>query len=47
MRDRVRFHRFESGCCSCKDYWWALDGATQKWFVYHPTSSFVGSHQCT
>jgi pentatricopeptide repeat protein len=21
MRDRVRFHRFESGCCSCKDYW--------------------------
>uniref|UniRef100_J3LMZ1 DYW domain-containing protein n=1 Tax=Oryza brachyantha TaxID=4533 RepID=J3LMZ1_ORYBR len=21
MRDRVRFHRFEGGCCSCKDYW--------------------------
>ncbi|VAI06547.1 hypothetical protein VPH35_073354 [Triticum aestivum] len=21
MRDRVRFHRFESGWCSCKDYW--------------------------
>ncbi|KQK22055.1 hypothetical protein BRADI_1g64813v3 [Brachypodium distachyon] len=21
MRDRARFHRFESGCCSCKDYW--------------------------
>ncbi|CAL4914013.1 unnamed protein product [Urochloa decumbens] len=21
MRDRIRFHRFESGCCSCKDYW--------------------------
>lgn len=21
LRDRVRFHRFESGWCSCKDYW--------------------------
>ncbi|KAL6901936.1 hypothetical protein ACP4OV_004812 [Aristida adscensionis] len=21
MRDRIRFHQFESGCCSCKDYW--------------------------
>ncbi|MCL7034642.1 hypothetical protein MKW94_018485, partial [Papaver nudicaule] len=21
MRDRVRFHRFESGSCSCGDYW--------------------------
>ncbi|OVA09686.1 Pentatricopeptide repeat [Macleaya cordata] len=21
MRDRVRFHRFESGSCSCRDYW--------------------------
>uniref|UniRef100_A0ACD5XK05 Uncharacterized protein n=1 Tax=Avena sativa TaxID=4498 RepID=A0ACD5XK05_AVESA len=21
VRDRVRFHRFQSGCCSCKDYW--------------------------
>ncbi|GJN08112.1 hypothetical protein PR202_ga26003 [Eleusine coracana subsp. coracana] len=21
MRDRIRFHRFESGCCSCNDYW--------------------------
>ncbi|CAD6210864.1 unnamed protein product [Miscanthus lutarioriparius] len=21
MRDRIRFHRFERGCCSCKDYW--------------------------
>ncbi|KAF5179668.1 Pentatricopeptide repeat-containing protein [Thalictrum thalictroides] len=21
MRDRIRFHRFESGSCTCKDYW--------------------------
>ncbi|XP_065860907.1 pentatricopeptide repeat-containing protein At1g59720, chloroplastic/mitochondrial [Euphorbia lathyris] len=21
MRDRVRFHHFKDGCCSCKDYW--------------------------
>ncbi|KAG7533755.1 Pentatricopeptide repeat [Arabidopsis thaliana x Arabidopsis arenosa] len=21
MRDRIRFHRFEDGLCSCKDYW--------------------------
>ncbi|KAL5722493.1 hypothetical protein ACHQM5_006009 [Ranunculus cassubicifolius] len=21
MRDRVRFHQFENGLCSCKDYW--------------------------
>ncbi|KAF9625092.1 hypothetical protein IFM89_019042 [Coptis chinensis] len=21
MRDRIRFHRFESGSCSCNDYW--------------------------
>lgn len=21
VRDRVRFHRFKDGYCSCKDYW--------------------------
>lgn len=21
VRDRIRFHRFENGACSCKDYW--------------------------
>jgi len=21
IRDRIRFHRFEDGLCSCKDYW--------------------------
>lgn len=21
VRDRVRFHRFVNGSCSCKDYW--------------------------
>ncbi|WVZ56649.1 hypothetical protein U9M48_007145 [Paspalum notatum var. saurae] len=26
MRDRMRFHRFESGCCSCKDYWFNTEG---------------------
>jgi hypothetical protein len=24
VRDRIRFHHFKDGSCSCKDYWWLL-----------------------
>ncbi|KAK7278231.1 hypothetical protein RJT34_23257 [Clitoria ternatea] len=41
VRDRIRFHHFENGECSCKDYWMIFKPVLRELLASHPGLEFL------